>query len=234
MHMEKFFFGNHESEIQALCVEFSQAFPESHIREAIANFRWGKNPAHSKREREEVAMKFQSWVFRGCPISEAKNNADLVMQWGFKGQKSPESLAENLEDFCELITVWKKQESAADMQELLARHLRLKDIGIAKVSKWICFVDPKRFCIYDSRVSVTLRALGKGEGRTFPTVGRRKTERTKSFPNQNHRTAEQMAVDYCKFLDLIHAIRTHYQMNSASEIEMALFMLGDDPQNWSK
>lgn len=232
--MAKTFFGNDENEIESLCNEFISKYPKSTVLKAVDSFKWGNNTEDSTQVRDEVAKKFKLWILEGCPIAKAQKNADMVMEWGFNGQKSPRSIAENLEDFCDFISAWNKHENSADMQSLLAKNLRLRGIGIARSSKWLCFAAPKKFCIYDSRVSITLRSLGKGNGKTFPTVGRKKTKRIFDFPNPNFRNAEKMVIDYCKFLDLVGAIKSKYQMDSASNIEMGLFMLGDDPSIWRR
>ena len=232
--MPKTFFGNDINEIKLLRDEFMNCFSRSTLLTAIDSFKWGKNSEDSKKEREEVTHKFKLWLSNGKPIVDAQAHADLVMEWGFNGQKSPKSLSENLAEFCNFISTWEKKDSASDMKNLLARNLQVKGIGIARSSKWLCFINPEELCIYDSRVSVTLRTLGKGKGKTFPTVGRKKTNRTSDFPNPNFRKPEKMAEDYCKFLDLVDAIKLEYQIDSASKIEMGLFMLGDNPNIWRK
>lgn len=232
--MSKTFFGNDKQEIQLLCDEFTDKYSKRTLVKAIDSFEWGKDIEDSFNKREEIADKFKSWISKGHPISEAQKHADMVMEWGFNGQKSPKSLSENLEDFCKFISAWNKHNNATEMKELLVDNLNLNNIGIARSSKWLCFVNPKQFCIYDSRVSITLRSFGKGNGKTFPTVGRKKTKRTFDFPNPNLRKPEKMTEDYCKFLDLINAVKYKYKIDSASKIEMGLFMLGDKPAIWRK
>lgn len=232
--MTRTFFGNEKAEIDSLCDEFLKKYSKRDILDAANRFKWGKKSTKdSKKEREEVSDKFRFWISQGCPLTEAQEYADLVMRWGF-GRNSPPSLSKDLQSFCDLISSWNKHENASDMQDLLAKNLKLFGIGIARSSKWLCFVDPEKFCIYDSRVAITLRELGDGGGRTFPTVGRMRTKRISHFPTPNVRTPENMALDYCKFLDLISAVKFEFGVDSVSEIEMGLFMLGDNPSIWMK
>ena len=230
--MEKTFFRNDLSTIKNLAEEFKNFYPKDKLLSAIDSFEWGKDKELSKSVRQKVAQKFNLWINKGTPIEEALDNADMVMKWGFGGRKSPESLSKNLQGFCELVSTWSKKKSFEDMKKSMIHNLRLQGISIARTSKWICFVNPAEYCIYDSRVSVCLRKLGEGKGKTFPTVGRRKTERTKNFPNANFRTPEKSAEDYFLFLDVINVIKNDYSISKASDIEMGLFMLGNEPETW--
>ena len=230
--MSKTFFGNDAEEIQNLFTEFRDHYSKERVLEALDDYEWGRGDDDPKKTRSEVAKNFAAWIDKGVPMDEAISNADAVMQWGFKGQKLPASLGKNTKEFCDLILAWHNRSSLSEMKELLVKNLELDGISIALTSKWLCFVDPKQYAIYDSRVSVTLRKLGKGEGKTFPTTGRRKTKSTSDFPNENYRKSEKMALDYFRFLDLVNCIRLEYGLDSAAEVEMALFMIGNESQVW--
>lgn len=232
--MDTTFFGSELHRVDELYLEFKQLFPEERLREAIRSYRWNNDDEEASiNARNTVAQEFHDWIEKGCPPNNALDVANMVHKWGFKGQESPSSLSENQEEFCRLISVWRERSSRDDMFDTLVKNLGLKRISIARSSMWLAFVDPKRYCIYNSRVSVTLRTLGDGKGKTFPTVGRRKTARLSTFPNPSPRKPpEQLASDYFLFLDLVNHISEKYQINNASEIEMGLFMLGDIPSVW--
>ncbi|HSI48940.1 MAG TPA: hypothetical protein VLA61_11760 [Ideonella sp.] len=106
--------------------------------------------------------------------------------------------------------------------------LSLARLGIATVSKWICFVDQGRYGIFDARVSIALRYVAVGHERAFPIVGCRLIKGQRAFRNDTSVTSNptRMVRAYLDYLEVLSGVAVQAAMLPA-EVEMALFMIGD-------
>jgi len=106
--------------------------------------------------------------------------AQSVHRWGFNNTSIRKSvLRNNSFESCllEVIREWQKPDDAIEREvarTALRTLLCIQGLGLATATKWICFLDQRRFAIYDSRVSYALHPLElDGGGRTFPFIGPR-------------------------------------------------------------
>lgn len=206
--------------------EFIAIYSKQTIREAIKSFEWD-----SKLTREEVEIDLrQAWADRDSDLVGFKTAVRQVHMWGF-GNKPLKSSLDNDELFWSrlrnVLESWYLDHS--DKVESLSRLLSLKGLGIATASKWICMLDQERFAIYDSRVSAALAGITDNGKRIFPIVGRRSVE-SKKYPPQDYRAgkAHLISEDYQTFILMLQSLQEHYEVDSVSELEKALFMLGKD------
>jgi hypothetical protein len=115
---------------------------------------------------------------------------------------------------------------------MLTQALSYPGVKIAKVSKWICFIDQRRYAIYDSRVSVALRGVmidtaGGQSHRAFPLIGRRAALHRVPFRQDSlSATPLRMARAFLDYIDVLQLVSAQTGM-FAAEIEMALFMAGN-------
>ena len=224
-----------------VCEQFLGTFPYLTIEQAYENFSWGNasTPQQAVATRSEVATNFSSWVTAGCPREIAIQKIDEVHKWGFNGQglnKRQVILHDEpyLSNFISLIQVWKQCNDTSKMQDTLATCLQTPYVKIARFSKWICFIDQKKFAIYDSRVSLALRQIKLDKSRVFPTLGAKSTGRPNAdFISANKIVAtERIAATYILYNKMLRAVLPHYNLESVAELEMALFMLGTVKSYW--
>jgi hypothetical protein len=219
-----------EAEIERLFHQFKKKYSKKTLNDAIKRYLWKKDTTpKSNKERQDVAKKYQHWISSGISIGSAEDSANLVTMWGFK-RKAPQSIIDNLQHFCDLISAWDDAVDVDKMRDLLVENLKLHEVGIARSSHWLCFINQNRYCIYSSRISYALRGLGEGDGKTFPTV--RGQGDIENCPKPTSRTEKQMAADYIKFLKLMQRVVEEYKLDSVAEVEKGLFMLGKDSSNW--
>ncbi|MET3622545.1 hypothetical protein [Burkholderia ambifaria] len=177
-------------------------------------------------------------------LREAANEIHL---WGF-GSKLPGSI--DRKDWHERLRIalelWCDDNSTRT--SLTAAFASLHDTGvkIARVSKWLCFLDQRRFAIYDSRVSVALRDCCDDQGRrAFPIVPRRAPKGANQWPGATIMSPERSAdvyVDYIAVTRLtarmlndrkIGQLGASWRQDNPESgwwpvhVEMALFMAGD-------
>lgn len=119
---------------------------------------------------------------------------------------------------------------ARDLQEAaLADFLAFQKvvnagIGLARVSKWICFVDQARFAILDSRVSRALYPVSvEPGGRAFPVLGGRVAGASDAMA---HWTPDRTARMYLDYLDVMQHVAVLQADMKPAQVEMALFMIG--------
>ncbi len=171
--------------------QFREIYSKKDILDSVSEYQWKIGDSNAaKKERSSVAGKFQNWVRNGCSKDKAEYHADRVMKWGFNNCKSPKSLSCNTDKFCKLVSCWNKEENQKDMHDLLTKFLKLYGIGMARSSKWLCFVDERRFCIYDSRVSYALSRIKYNNRRVFPIIGGR--SKNPSCPSPTPRKRERI------------------------------------------
>jgi hypothetical protein len=208
-----------------------QQYPLELLRVNIENFVWGnKNVIDSNDSRTNLESITQGWI-----ASKSDENYRFVLEeiyaWGFGGRKPPKS---TLNDefkfaFINMAKIW-SDENAVKQSKLdaLEKTLSFKSIGIATVSKWICFIDQSKYAIYDSRVSIALSVIKDEKGkRIFPIIGRRSTK-FKKYPTQDTiaSNAHAMAQSYLCYLETLSHISEKTTL-TASQVEMALFMIGE-------
>jgi hypothetical protein len=154
-----------------------------------------------------------------------------IYAWGFRGRKPPTStLSDEFKSaFISMLHAWSNPEALKHSKlESLEKILAFKNIGIATASKWICFIDQSNYAIYDSRVSIALSIIKDEKGmRIFPIIGRRSTK-FKKYPAQDPKASNShaMAQSYLFYLETLGFISKETTL-TASQIEMALFMIGE-------
>lgn len=174
-----------------------------------------------------------------APLVEALSLSDKVHKWGF-GSTVPKAIREDVafhSALSDTITTWSKAPSETDKEQMiasLARLLAVPRVGIAKASKWICFIDQTRYAIYDSRVSLALREVKAGERRAFPIIARKALKDRQSWNADSASSDPQrMARYYWNYLQVIGRVAQQVRHPNEprlfypAEVEMALFMLGN-------
>ena len=175
--------------------------------------------------------------------------AERVHKWGFgtsvrASVVQHEAYSSSMRALCQTWSDEVAPWSCPEAIESLVALLEIKYVGIARVSKFVCFIDQDRFAIYDSRVSYALKDLTlDGMQRVFPFVGGRPVK------NARYVLADIMAAKprhmtavYVAFLCLLQRVaETLNQRGGVSDstlqqavgkqwtpalLEMALFMAG--------
>ncbi|WP_155524153.1 hypothetical protein [Burkholderia sp. PAMC 28687] len=177
-----------------------------------------------------------------------RNAADQIHRWGF-GRSLP-SVIDHHDWFAKLqlsSAVWGNSESTAAQLVQACAALHEKGIKIARVSKWLCFIDQQKFAIYDSRVSIALRGCRDNEGKpAFPIVPRRLLKHKTSWPGSGMPTSPLRSAEiYVDYVSLMQETAKLLNKNKVGElgglyepdnietgwwpahVEMALFMAGD-------
>lgn len=96
-------------------------------------------------------------------------------------------------------------------------------IGLARVSKWICFVNQANFAILDSRVSRGLYPINVDpQHRAFPVLPGRGSG---AYDQMFHWSPNRVARMYLDYLEVIQHVAVQANMTTA-QVEMALFMIG--------
>lgn len=208
----------------------------------------------------------------GGPLSIAWNNrrdlehppfnfdySNRVHQWGFGGASIPDAVV-NWPNFRVALDSFLDAWSAMSGNtfpfppnpncvrvQTLIDLLNIPGLGIARVSKWACFIDQANYAIYDSRVAYALRNLlsPQTKRRIFPFVGGRAAPAGQMARiNQDNLIGDsrRTATAFINFLLVMReaAIRlnTVQPLNAATQdvvgaswtpalVEMALFQLGE-------
>lgn len=153
-----------------------------------------------------------------------------IHTWGLAGE-FPHAVEANTE---RIRAILRAAQGRKLQEKEIESLLDLPGIGIATASKWICLVDQDRYAIFDSRVSVALKDICVDGKRSFPIVARRKSARHTPWPSDQV-TPEKMASFYTHYTDTLAEVGAKVGMKP-SEIEMALFMIGDrscdDARSW--
>lgn len=204
-------------------------------------------PAWARR----LSLESTGWV------DHAEHYGDRVHTWGFghvvqTRVRQQASYVLALRTLCE---IWSQHTRACTSPlaiDSLAALLGIRYLGIARVSKFICFLSQERYAIYDSRVSYALKDLSlDGCKRVFPFVGGKQVKHTKYvLADPIASDAQHMAVIYAEFLRLLQ--RVAEQLNAQGGIadpalqqacgprwtpallEMALFMAGQHREKTPK
>jgi hypothetical protein len=228
-----------KNQIADLRAQFKTVFPKNIILDACENFSWqGKSASEANHVRESVAASFHKWAENGFENEIFHTQIQAVHRWGF-GSDAPAHLFNepNKTALIQCLLLWHKDSDIEQKQDSLSTALGINGVKIARHSKWLCFLDHKRFAIYDSRVSLALRSLNINDKRAFPTVGRRSTKEV-IYPNATYignteaKRNAYMSKSYINFLALLDSVNEDYQLENICEIEKALFMLGNQKQYW--
>jgi len=230
------------AQVIELANQFELIISKEELVEAIKSFSWGGiSGVASLEERDKAAVSFQNWAKAGFPDDRFDTEIQKVHIWGFR-QPLSKSTSHILSEphrsvISECMKTWYANSDISERRKSLIEALKIKSIGIARLSKWVCFLDQEAYAIYDSRVSLALRRLRFDGQRAFPTIGRRSSAKTK-YPYQSYlgkdsfQVAENITSAYLNFLALLDALKLRYHISSSSEIEKGLFMLGQDPRYW--
>ena len=219
-------------------------YSKEKVKEYSKNFEWQKkNATESLYNRNNKAEEFQSWIRKLTKqskpdLKEAENMFNHVLEWGFgtknffNGKKyinNKQKKVGELIDFCKFINDWNK----GNREEKRKSHLNILNIsgvGIARSSKWICFVDQKRYAIYDSRVSLALsKIINEKKKKPFFQVLKRRDLKTKKYPKGSSRSKSLTVDDYFIFLKFINKVADEYGIEPY-KVEMSLFMMGDNEE----
>jgi len=230
------------AEVMQLADQFELIISKEKLDEAIKSFSWGGvSEAASLKARDKVADSFKNWAKAGFPDNRFDEEIQKVHVWGF-GQPLSKSTCHILKEphrsvLSECMKKWYSKSDISERRESLREALKIKSIGIARLSKWVCFLDQEVYAIYDSRVSLALRRLRLDDHRAFPTIGRRSSAKIK-YPYQSYlgkdslEVAENVTYAYLNFLALLDVLKIRFNISSSSEIEKGLFMLGQHPHLW--
>ena len=219
--------------------KFVNIYSNQDLLKAYQEFTWQrKGVKESIKIRNDLAREFQNWAKNGFEYSIAENQIQKVHDWGFGRPLSAKLLnSENLKTIIKMLKTWYFSSADVELRATLIQSLLIKGIKIARQSKWICFLDQSKFGIYDSRVSLALRKVEIDGKRIFPTVGRR-TTKNKKYPQSTYlgnttvKQAERMSKCYINYIKLLEDIVQNSNFKKAADIEMALFMLGNNKKNW--
>ena len=197
-----------------------------------------------------------AWASRQALASDGfrdtvEHYAERVHKWGFgtsvrASVRGHTAFSPSMRALCQ---AWSEQPhpwSCPVAIDNLIALLDIKYLGIARVSKFVCFLDQDRYAIYDSRVSYALKDLTlDGIGRVFPFIGGRPVKNAQYVLADTVATKPRhMAAVYIGFLRLLQ--RVAEKLNERGGIadpalqqvvgkrwtpallEMALFMAGQD------
>lgn len=205
-------------------------YPEAVLRKNLKNFSW-RNKASYEAMNVRLALEKNTQAWLKSQIKDGyKSILNEIYAWGFGGRTPPVSTEEEgfQETFINMMYCWhNSQSSSSEKIESLEKTLAFRKIGIATVSKWICFIDQSKYAIYDSRVSIALSLITNSDNkRIFPIVGRRSTI-TKKYPAQDTivSKANSIAEIYLLYINTLKEVKNKVNLTCA-EIEMALFMIG--------
>ena len=219
-----------------------QYYSKKKIKEYYTKFKWQKkNAEESIKIRNKAAKKFQDWANsltnQANPNPKAEEMFNHVLEWGFGNKdffnskiyiNSNQNKKDNLKKFCKFIYIWTNEGKREDKKESHLSILNITGVGIARSSKWICFIDQEKYAIYDSRVSLALSKIKNAEGdKPFFQVLQRRNLKDTKYPKGNSRTESLTVDDYFIFLKFINKVADDYEI-PPYKVEMSLFMMGDD------
>lgn len=219
--------------------QFKNIFDEGKLKQAFDDFEWRNKTAQEARdERDHVANEFSLWVKKGCSTKGAEEQIQAVHKWGFGDKLNSKQRTlfnpPNLQLFVDTLKTWSSGEPEEVRQTALEKCLIIPNIGIARHSKWLCFIDQKKYAIYDSRVSLALRQIQVDGKRVFPTLPGRSLDipRQTWLGSSKEIQAKRMSGGYMTYLELVNAVRRDFKFERAADVEIALFMLGKDKAYW--
>ncbi|WP_374701974.1 hypothetical protein [Ideonella sp. B508-1] len=220
------------TEIHAISQDVLRVYPAARIQREYLRFMWrGVGLPQARVTRDHLCSPLQSAV-RSRSKKQLLDAANDIHDWGF-GQPVPNLVlgASNfLPALLEVLAAFDGTTPAyTSMQEsTLVALLSIPGLGIATVSKWICFMDQSRYGIFDSRVSIALRDVQLQDVRAFPVMGRRPLVGKQAFSSDTQilSSSTRTARAYLDYLAVLSSVARAVRLDAA-EVEMALFMLGD-------
>lgn len=194
--------------------------------DALANwyaaYQWqGEAVGPAWRRRQELQANLLATGF-------ALPELQAIHQWGFNNATCPElnnpALLASLQACLHSFQMGVRPQQEASLAYFLDLQRTVNaNIGLARVSKWICFVDQTRFAILDSRVSRGLYPVSVDRNhRAFPVLGGRVAGASDPMA---HWKPERLARMYIDYLDVMQLVGLQCEMQPA-QVEMALFMIG--------
>jgi hypothetical protein len=203
------------------------------IKPAYAAFEWQKKRLpEAWNYRAQLEADTQVWLAAGA-VPSGRDIAQKIYKWGFGVSNLPPSCDGMWSDaFTSMMNPWHiSDEDPSEADSSLADMLKFRALGIAKVSKWICFVDQKRFAIFDSRVSRVLRGVQIEGRRIFPILPSRVPKTgggvwaRGDYLMSGVGSEIRVTLAYRRYLKLISMIQQEIGLPPA-KIEMGLFMMG--------
>lgn len=210
----------------------------------LKSFEWAKETLQPAWTRRQLLQ-------RDGFGDSVQQYADRVHVWGFDVPVSPRvrlhaDFSRSMGTLCEAWSDKVHPSTNEDALSSLAALLAVPDLGIARVTKFVCFLDQQRYAIYDSRVSYALKDLSLDGGwRVFPFVGgRQPKEKNFVYGEAILNSPRKSSTVYLSFLRLL--ARAAQKLNdkggisepdlrqvvgeqwSPALLEMALFMAGKD------
>lgn len=215
-------------------LQAAEVVNRNEIRRAYKTFRWQNDglPA-AWNVRKEMEVNTQQWL-ASKRADGGRALATAVHKWGFGKISLPRSCRVGQWEgtFYQVMRAWHLKDgvTSAPTANQLVELLAGDRVGIATVSKWICFIDQERYAIYDSRVSRALRTVQVGGARLFPIVpGRVATGKWArgDLLGSDADARHQAVRAYVQYLRLVRMLGMEVGL-IAGQVEMALFMLGKE------
>jgi hypothetical protein len=205
----------------------SDFFSAAELQNAADEYEWlGQRGLAAKSRRRELEARMVG-ALGSCTPEHVLEAIANVYEWGYRGRSLPGIYrADPLrKELLELLSIWSNPtEAGTDAERALARILGHRSVGIATVSKFLCFIDQGRFAVLDSRVSLALMRVSIDGLRRYPVFPRRSTRNGPAVAG-DHLQPDDVALTYKFYLrDLAELARLSGL--SLCETEMALFQLG--------
>jgi len=186
-----------------------------------------RNSYSWKRFSRLECERSRNQVSREIILSRIRNNGaldletlDRVMRWGFN-REYPDR------DPVKALQVTKKafdHLDKGDIERAALTLLKVKGLGISRVSKILGLSDQENLCIYDSRVGYALRTLEYNGKKLFlipPSQVR---------PGDVNISDAEWAQEYQRLIWAAEIMRDHMDSNGCTyrmaDVEMALYMMG--------
>ena len=222
-----------QESISEIAASILEIYPTDQLQILYRTFCWQNivlPEAQNKRNDLSAAL---ITALKSGHATALRSAADNIHRWGF-GRPISAAVRESLafwSDLEAMLTVFAemREDEIYQSVEPLSKLLSHNGLGIATVSKWVCFVNQTRFAIFDSRVSIALRNVTIEGHRAFPVVGRRPSggrlawTATPLLSSCPIRTARA----YIDYLQVVGRLTNTIGGMTAAQIEMALFMAGD-------
>ena len=166
-----------QESISEIAASILEIYPTDQLQILYRTFCWQNivlPEAQNKRNDLSAAL---ITALKSGHATALRSAADNIHRWGF-GRPISAAVRESLafwSDLEAMLTVFAemREDEIYQSVEPLSKLLSHNGLGIATVSKWVCFVNQTRFAIFDSRVSIALRNVTIEGHRAFPVVGRR-------------------------------------------------------------
>ena len=207
--------------MNAIAEQIRTRYPTSNLEHHYRLFEWNGDPSDAAwAKRADLSGQLQTAV-RSGDLDKLLVALQAIHDWGFpKKKRFPAAIQEQGPAILDALRAQQHSPREGDVASLLGIY----GVGIATASKWVCFLDQTRYAIFDSRVSVALREVCVDSKRCFPVLPR---DSKNAWPN-DYVSKRKMARFYVLYLEALAALSPSTGFKPA-EIEMALFMIGDEP-----